>query len=251
MRRTRWLFSKRRESTPSWSPAIRKKPPQHVAAMLGMRGKAVRAADVDIANLSSEAIAGISAFAEVLPDDKLKLIERAQKDFTVAMAGDGVNDLPAVRRADVGMAVETAVDALKGTADIVLLAPGIGVMQTALIEARKIFFRLYNYSVYRISESFRLIITALILGLIIKGFPAHAGADYPSCVPQRHSDHHACLRPREALGPSGRPQAARALHARHALRPRRRRQQRAVVFLHGGRACTRRLPSFRPHSSSS
>ncbi|OYV27601.1 MAG: hypothetical protein B7W98_01450 [Parcubacteria group bacterium 20-58-5] len=44
-------------------------------------------------------------------------------------------------------------------------------MQTALIEARKIFFRLYNYSIYRISESFRLIVTALVLGLAIKGFP--------------------------------------------------------------------------------
>ena len=106
-----------------------------------------------------------------MPEDKLKLIERAQKDFTVAMAGDGVNDLPAVRRADVGIAVAKAVDALKGTADIVLLAPGIGVMQTALVEARKIFFRLYNYSIYRISESFRLIVTALVFGLIIKGFP--------------------------------------------------------------------------------
>lgn len=143
----------------------------HVAAMLGMSGTTERAADRDIANLSFQTIACTSVFAEVLPDDKLKLIERAQKDFTVAMAGDGVNDLPAVRRADVGLAVESAVDALKGTADIVLLAPGIGVMQTALVEARKIYFRLYNYSVYRISESLRLIITALVLGLIIKGFP--------------------------------------------------------------------------------
>lgn len=143
----------------------------HVAATLGMRGTTVRAADVTFADLSSETMSGISAFAEVLPEDKLKLIERAQRDFTVAMAGDGVNDLPAVRRADVGMAVESAVDALKGTADIVFLAPGISVMQTALIEARRIFFRLYNYSIYRISESFRLIVTTLVLGLIIKGFP--------------------------------------------------------------------------------
>jgi H+-transporting ATPase len=143
----------------------------HVASMLGMTGTVFRAADVDFATLSRGALADASVFAEVLPEDKLKLIERAQKDFTVAMAGDGINDLPAVRRADVGMAVANAVDALKGVADIVFLAPGISVMQTALVEARKIFFRLYGYSIYRISESFRLIVTALVLGLIIKGFP--------------------------------------------------------------------------------
>lgn len=143
----------------------------HVAETLGLHGSVVRTKDVDIKTLSAEAFAGIAAFAEVLPEDKLAIVTRAQELYTVAATGDGVNDLPAVRKADVGIAVANAVDALKGTADLVLMDSGISVMQTALIEARKIFFRLYNYSVYRISESFRLIITALVLGLIIKGFP--------------------------------------------------------------------------------
>ena len=55
MRGTRWHFSKRRESTPSWSPATRRTPPRMLPPCFGMRGNAVRAADVDIANLSSEA----------------------------------------------------------------------------------------------------------------------------------------------------------------------------------------------------
>ncbi|MHB8660508.1 MAG: HAD-IC family P-type ATPase [Minisyncoccota bacterium] len=143
----------------------------HVAKTLGLEGFVVRPKDVDFAHLPADTFATIAAFAEVMPEDKLALVTRAQEQYAVAATGDGVNDLPAVRKADVGIAVANAVDALKGTADIVLLDSGIGVMQTALIEARKISFRLYNYSVYRISESFRLIVTALVLGIIIKGFP--------------------------------------------------------------------------------
>ncbi len=143
----------------------------HVAGMLGLEGAVVRAGDADLAHLPSDSFAHTAAFAEVLPEDKLAIVESAQKRYVVASTGDGVNDLPAVRKADVGIAVANAVDALKGTADLVLLDSGIGVMQTALVEARKIFFRLYNYSVYRISESFRLIVTALVLGIIVKGFP--------------------------------------------------------------------------------
>ncbi|MDE2173291.1 MAG: HAD-IC family P-type ATPase [Patescibacteria group bacterium] len=143
----------------------------YVAATLGLAGNTIRTKDLDLVHLPVGIFATTAAFAEVSPEDKLALVTAAQQHYAVAATGDGVNDLPAVRKADVGIAVANAVDALKGTADIVLLDSGVSVMQTALTEARKIFFRLYNYSVYRISESFRLIVTALVLGLIIKGFP--------------------------------------------------------------------------------
>ncbi len=144
---------------------------EHVAGILGLRGRVLRPSDIDLKKLTVDDFATIAAFAEVMPEDKLTIVTAAQGHFVVASTGDGVNDLPAVRKADVGIAVANAVEALKGTADIVLLDSGIGVLETALIEARKIFFRLYYYSVYRISESFRLVITALVLGLVIKGFP--------------------------------------------------------------------------------
>lgn len=143
----------------------------HVAGTLGLNGSVLRPKDIDLDHLAPDIFATTAAFAEVLPEDKLALVTHAQERYIVAATGDGVNDLPAVQKADVGIAVANAVDALKGAADIVLLDSGIGVMQTALVEARKIFYRLYNYSIYRISESFRLIVTALVLGLIIKGFP--------------------------------------------------------------------------------
>lgn len=111
------------------------------------------------------------AFSEILPEDKYELVKRAKEFYTVATNGDGVNDLPALRAANVSFAVKNAVDALKAAADIVLLSDGIGVMRDAFIEGRKIFARLYSYSLYRISESFRLIVTILLLGLITGTYP--------------------------------------------------------------------------------
>ena len=111
------------------------------------------------------------AFAEVLPDDKFRLVKCARQYFVVASNGDGINDLPALKEANVGIAVKNAVDALKSTADIVLLSNGISVIRDALIEARKIFSRIYTYSIYRISESQRLIITIVVLGLLYRVYP--------------------------------------------------------------------------------
>lgn len=113
----------------------------------------------------------IGAFAEILPDDKFKLVEKAGNYYVVAVTGDGVNDLPAVKQASVGIAVKNAVDALKSAADIVLLSNGISVIREAIIESRKIFVRLYSYSLYRMSESFRLIVTIVILGLVYRVYP--------------------------------------------------------------------------------
>ncbi len=112
-----------------------------------------------------------AVYAEVLPADKYRLVNEARKDYVVAVTGDGVNDVPALKASDVGIAVSNAVDALKSTADIVLLSSGIGVIRDAIIEARKIFLRLYSYSVYRISESFRLIITIVLMGIVYRVYP--------------------------------------------------------------------------------
>jgi H+-transporting ATPase len=111
------------------------------------------------------------AFAEILPEDKYALVKAADRAYTVAFNGDGVNDLPAVKEASVGFAVKNAVDVLKGAADIVLLSDGIRVMSAAFTEGRRIFERLSVYSLYRISESFRLIVTIAILGVAIGSYP--------------------------------------------------------------------------------
>lgn len=113
----------------------------------------------------------IAAFAEILPKDKYEIVKSFKTRHIVAVTGDGINDLPALKIADVGIAVSGAVSALKSLADIVLLGHGLSVIKDAILESRKIFARLYNYSVYRISESLRLIITILILGLWYGFYP--------------------------------------------------------------------------------
>ncbi|MCL5666993.1 MAG: plasma-membrane proton-efflux P-type ATPase [Patescibacteria group bacterium] len=140
----------------------------------GAEGKVVSKQVLDQINLASTDRAwwrDKNVFAEILPEDKLKITRAAQKYFRVAVTGDGVNDLPAIKTADVGIAVSNAVDALKSAADLVLLKPGISVIEAAVFEARKIFARLYSYSVYRISESLRLIVTIAVLGVIYKIYP--------------------------------------------------------------------------------
>lgn len=114
------------------------------------------------------------AFAEILPEDKFHLVQKAKQFFIVASNGDGINDLPAIKAANVGIAVSNAVTVLKATADIVLLSDGINVIRDAIIESRKIFERLYTYSLYRISESLRLIVTITILGILYRVYPLTA-----------------------------------------------------------------------------
>jgi H+-transporting ATPase len=124
--------------------------------------------------INSQFYQDVGAFAEILPEDKFKLVQKAKDFFVVASNGDGVNDLPAVKAAHVGIAVKNAVTALKATADIVLLSEGISVIKDAIIESRKIFERIYIYSLYRISESLRLIVTIAILGALYGIYPLTA-----------------------------------------------------------------------------
>jgi H+-transporting ATPase len=114
------------------------------------------------------------AFAQILPEDKFRLVECAKHRYVVAANGDGVNDLPPVKAAHVGFAVKSAVSALRAAAEIVLLADGIGVIKDAILESRKIFERIYTYSVYRMSESLRLIITIAVLGALYGSYPMTA-----------------------------------------------------------------------------
>jgi H+-transporting ATPase len=111
-------------------------------------------------------------FAQVFPEDKYHIVELLQKSgHIVGMTGDGVNDAPALKKADVGIAVAGATDAAKSAADIVLTSPGLSVIVEAIQEARKIFQRMNSYAIYRIGGILRVVFF-ITLSLVIFNFYA-------------------------------------------------------------------------------
>ncbi|MGE0712193.1 MAG: plasma-membrane proton-efflux P-type ATPase [Planctomycetota bacterium] len=126
----------------------------------------------------SELVALIEAaggFAEVLPADKYSIVSALQKaDHIVAMTGDGVNDAPALRKADAGIAVSGATDAARAAADLVLLEPGLSVIVGALEEARRIFERMGSYAVFRIAETIRVILFMSLSIVVFDFYPVSA-----------------------------------------------------------------------------
>ncbi len=114
-------------------------------------------------------------FAEVYPEHKYRIVKLLQSNkHIVGMTGDGVNDAPALKEADAGIAVAGATDAAKSAADIVLTKPGLSVIVDALKQSRQIFQRMNKYSIYRIAETFRVLffITATIL--VFEFYPVNA-----------------------------------------------------------------------------
>jgi H+-transporting ATPase len=122
-----------------------------------------------------EIIENSGGFAQVFPEDKYTIIERLQKgNHFVGMTGDGVNDAPALKKADAGIAVAGATDAARAAADLVLLSPGISVIIDAIKEARVIFERMNSYSVYRIAETIRVIFFMTLSILLFDFYPVTA-----------------------------------------------------------------------------
>jgi H+-transporting ATPase len=114
-------------------------------------------------------------FAEVYPEHKYRIVKLLQsKNHIVGMTGDGVNDAPALREADAGIAVAGATDAAKSAADIVLTKPGLSVIIDALKQSRQIFQRMNNYSIYRIAETFRVLFFIATAILVFEFFPVTA-----------------------------------------------------------------------------
>jgi H+-transporting ATPase len=117
-----------------------------------------------------EEIEEADGFAQVFPEHKYHIVELLQeKGHIVGMTGDGVNDAPALKKADIGIAVEGATDAAKSAAGIVLTQPGLSVIIDAIKESRRIFQRMNNYAIYRIGETIRILLF-LTLSIIVFNF---------------------------------------------------------------------------------
>ena len=125
-------------------------------------GSDIRRAETiqNISDIAAKKIAEeVNGFAEVYPEHKYHIVEILQeKGHILGMTGDGVNDAPALKKADAGIAVDGATDAAKSAADIVLTRPGLSVIIDAIIESRKIFQRMKSYAIYRIAETLRVLL---------------------------------------------------------------------------------------------
>ena len=123
----------------------------------------------------AESIEKADGFAQVFPEHKFHIVDVLQKrGHIVGMTGDGVNDAPALKKADCGIAVSDATDAARAAASIVLTTPGLSVIIDAIKESRKIFQRMNSYAIYRIAETLRVLLFMTTAILVFNFYPLTA-----------------------------------------------------------------------------
>ncbi|CDO97775.1 unnamed protein product [Coffea canephora] len=116
-----------------------------------------------------ELIEKADGFAGVFPEHKYEIVKILQeKKHVCGMTGDGVNDAPALKKADIGIAVSDSTDAARGAADLVLTEPGLSVIISAVLTSRSIFQRMKNYTIYAVSITIRIVLGFTLLALIWK-----------------------------------------------------------------------------------
>ncbi|XP_022135074.1 ATPase 11, plasma membrane-type-like isoform X1 [Momordica charantia] len=134
------------------------------SALLGQdKDESIAALPVD------ELIEKADGFAGVFPEHKYEIVKRLQaRKHICGMTGDGVNDAPALKKADIGIAVADATDAARSASDIVLTEPGLSVIISAVLTSRAIFQRMKNYTIYAVSITIRIVLGFMLLALIWK-----------------------------------------------------------------------------------
>jgi len=156
---------------------------REISGQLGLGTQLLPAADIfegvdDPAHVSprlAERIEQADGFARVFPEHKYGIVHALQdRGHLVAMTGDGVNDAPALKQADVGVAVSGATDAARAAADLVLTAPGLSVIIKAVEEARRIFERMMSYTIYRIAMTIDIMLFVVLAMVVYDFYPLTA-----------------------------------------------------------------------------
>ena len=149
-----------------------------ISGELGMGTHLQPAADLfteglDLSHLPNpitECVEKADGFARVFPEHKYAIVKALQdRGHVVAMTGDGVNDAPALKQADCGVAVSGATDAARAAAALILTAPGLSTIIDAIDEARRIFERIINYVLYRVTMTLDIMIV-VVLATLFFGF---------------------------------------------------------------------------------
>ena len=144
---------------------------------LGLRPDALPAAELEkaIKEEDWDAIEKADIFARVFPEHKYSIVKGLEaRGHTVGMTGDGVNDAPALKEAQVGIAVSGATDAARSAADIVFTAPGLSTIVNAVQEGRRIFQRMQSYVLYRLVETLRILVFVTATILLLRFYPITA-----------------------------------------------------------------------------
>lgn len=162
---------------------------RQISAKLGLGTRIHRASeffknDSDVKHLDpqkAKEIEKADGFAEVYPEHKYGILRALQElGHMVMMTGDGVNDAPALKQADTGIAVSGATDAARAAADLILTGSGLSVIIQAIKEARRIFERMVSYTIYRIAMTFDIMFFVVLTMLI---FPTVNGKPYQPLTP--------------------------------------------------------------------
>jgi H+-transporting ATPase len=129
----------------------------------------------ELGDAAAQAIEKADGFAEVFPEHKYNIVKALQnRGHLVAMTGDGVNDAPALKQAEVGIAVSGATNAAQAAAALILTAPGLGVIIKAVEEARCIFERMMSYTIYRIAMTIDIMVFVVAAMITFHYFPLTA-----------------------------------------------------------------------------
>jgi H+-transporting ATPase len=150
---------------------------KQISKDLGLKPKIIDSNKLSLnqSNKMDELIEKSDGFAQVFPEHKFTIVKRLQQlKHIVGMTGDGVNDAPALKKADCGIAVSGATDAAKSASAIVLTSPGISIIIDAIKESRKIFQRMKSYSIYRIAETVRVLLFLTLSILAFNFYPVTA-----------------------------------------------------------------------------
>ncbi|QDT98859.1 Calcium-transporting ATPase 1 [Gimesia aquarii] len=149
-----------------------------ISTQLGMGSHLIAAADMftrdmDMSHLSDHitgCVEKADGFGRVFPEHKYGIVKALQdRGHIVAMTGDGVNDAPALKQADCGVAVSGATDAARAAADLILTAPGLSTIIEAIDESREIFERIINYILFRVAMTLDIMFV-VVLATVFFGF---------------------------------------------------------------------------------
>jgi len=149
-----------------------------ISGQLGMGTHLIAAADMftkdmDMSHLPepiTENVERADGFGRVFPEHKYAIVHALQdRGHVIAMTGDGVNDAPALKQADCGIAVSGATDAARAAAALILTAPGLSTVIDAIDESRKIFERIINYILFRVAMTLDIMFV-VVLATLFFGF---------------------------------------------------------------------------------